>query len=160
MWSRTPRSGTTRPGGAWASAISTSSTRRFAAHLLPSFRGGTTPPRTGPSATSPASPRSRATGPGSAWTATTTATPTRCPATAACTSSGLVRADKRHHVGTVRRRTTGTSGQTVALSFLVNRPATEPGFRLGRQEAADRRIRYTTHAYLTDRPAEARYTRA
>ena len=42
-------------------------------------------------------------------------------------------------------------------SFLVNRPATEPGFRLGRQEASDRQIRYTTHSYATDRPAGRRY---
>jgi ribulose-bisphosphate carboxylase small chain len=47
--------------------------------------------------------------------------------------------------------------QTVALSFLVNRPAQEPGFRLGRQEAADRRLRYTIHTYALDRPAGARY---
>ena len=46
--------------------------------------------------------------------------------------------------------------QTTALSFLVNRPATELGFRLDRQEASDRRIRYTTHAYATDRPASQR----
>ena len=31
---------------------------------------------------------------------------------------------------------------TVALSFLVNRPAVEPGFRLDRQEAAGRQLRY------------------
>jgi len=43
--------------------------------------------------------------------------------------------------------------QTIALSFLVNRPAQEPGFRLDRQEAADRRIRYTLHPYALDRPA-------
>lgn len=47
--------------------------------------------------------------------------------------------------------------QTIALSFLVNRPATEPGFRLARQEGSDRRIGYTTHAYATDRPAGQRY---
>ncbi|HEV2371632.1 MAG TPA: ribulose bisphosphate carboxylase small subunit [Streptosporangiaceae bacterium] len=47
--------------------------------------------------------------------------------------------------------------QTVGLSFIVNRPADEPGFRLDRQEAADRAIRYTTHAYATQRPAGARY---
>jgi ribulose-bisphosphate carboxylase small chain len=34
-----------------------------------------------------------------------------------------------------------------------HRPADEPGFRLDRQEAAGRNIRYTTHAYATDRPA-------
>jgi ribulose-bisphosphate carboxylase small chain len=33
--------------------------------------------------------------------------------------------------------------QTTALSFIVQRPADEPGFRLERSEGADRRIRYT-----------------
>ncbi|MGH8964985.1 MAG: ribulose bisphosphate carboxylase small subunit [Actinomycetes bacterium] len=47
--------------------------------------------------------------------------------------------------------------QTTALSFIVQRPAEEPGFRLERQEAADRRIRYTTHAYASDRPSGDRY---
>ena len=45
--------------------------------------------------------------------------------------------------------------QAIALSFLVNRPATEPGFRLDRQEASDRQIRYTTHSYAAGRPPEA-----
>ena len=48
--------------------------------------------------------------------------------------------------------------QTTALSFIISRPATEPGFRLDRQEISDRRIRYTTHAYATDRPAGTRYS--
>ena len=47
--------------------------------------------------------------------------------------------------------------QTIALSFLVGRPADEPGFRLDRAEGADRRIRYTAHPYATERPAGARY---
>ena len=47
--------------------------------------------------------------------------------------------------------------QTTALSFIVQRPAEEPGFRLERQEGADRRIRYTTHAYASDRPTGDRY---
>lgn len=47
--------------------------------------------------------------------------------------------------------------QTTALSFIVQRPAEEPGFRLERQEIGDRRIHYTTHAYATDRPAGDRY---
>jgi len=47
--------------------------------------------------------------------------------------------------------------QTVAMSFLVNRPANEPGFRLDRQEGADRRIRYSIYPYALDRPAGARY---
>ena len=48
--------------------------------------------------------------------------------------------------------------QTTALSFLVNRPADEPGFRLERQESGDRQVRYTLHAYATDKPAGERYT--
>jgi ribulose-bisphosphate carboxylase small chain len=47
--------------------------------------------------------------------------------------------------------------QTTAISFIVQRPAHEPGFRLAREEGADRRVRYTTHAYATDRPAGERY---
>ncbi|MBI3452973.1 MAG: ribulose bisphosphate carboxylase small subunit [Rhodospirillales bacterium] len=47
--------------------------------------------------------------------------------------------------------------QTVALSFLVNRPPHEPGFRLERQAGSDRRIRYQMHSYATDRPANERY---
>ncbi|MGX1811332.1 ribulose bisphosphate carboxylase small subunit [Nocardia sp. NPDC055321] len=45
--------------------------------------------------------------------------------------------------------------QTTALSFLVQRPAHEPGFRLERTDASDRRQRYGFHAYaLDDRPGE------
>ena len=47
--------------------------------------------------------------------------------------------------------------ESVALSFIVNRPAEEPGFRLERQETQDRRIRYTLHSYATDRPEGERY---
>jgi ribulose-bisphosphate carboxylase small chain len=47
--------------------------------------------------------------------------------------------------------------QTSALSFIVNRPDHEPGFRLERQEKADRQIRYTMHSYATDRPPGMRY---
>jgi len=47
--------------------------------------------------------------------------------------------------------------QTTALSFIVNRPSHEPGFRLERQESNDRSIRYTTHAYATEKPVGDRY---
>lgn len=47
--------------------------------------------------------------------------------------------------------------ETIRLSFIVNRPSREPGFRLERQEAAGRAIRYTMHAYATDRPEGERY---
>jgi ribulose-bisphosphate carboxylase small chain len=47
--------------------------------------------------------------------------------------------------------------QTTALSFLVNRPPHEPGFRLDRSDDHDRVIRYRLHPYATDRPAGERY---
>ncbi|HUL03707.1 MAG TPA: ribulose bisphosphate carboxylase small subunit [Gemmatimonadales bacterium] len=47
--------------------------------------------------------------------------------------------------------------QTTALSFIVNRPAEEPGFRLERQESNDRVIRYTLYSYATGQPAGQRY---
>ena len=34
--------------------------------------------------------------------------------------------------------------ETIVMSFIVNRPASEPGFTLVRQEAEGRTIRYTT----------------
>jgi len=47
--------------------------------------------------------------------------------------------------------------QTSALSIIVNRPDEEPGFRLERQQKADRAIRYSLHAYATDQPHGRRY---
>jgi len=48
--------------------------------------------------------------------------------------------------------------QTSAMSFIVNRPAVEPGFRLERQETNDRVIRYTIHSYAVESgPAGSRY---
>jgi ribulose-bisphosphate carboxylase small chain len=47
--------------------------------------------------------------------------------------------------------------QTVALSFIVQRPPKEPGFRLERQESRDRVIRYELHSYATEKPAGERY---
>ena len=46
---------------------------------------------------------------------------------------------------------------TVRLSFIVNRPSSEPGFRLERSESRGRAIRYTTHAFAADRPEGSRY---
>ncbi len=48
--------------------------------------------------------------------------------------------------------------QTTALSFIVNRPQQEPGFRLDRQEGPDRQIRYSTHSYATEHPEGERYS--
>jgi ribulose-bisphosphate carboxylase small chain len=47
--------------------------------------------------------------------------------------------------------------ESVRLSFIVNRPAEEPGFHLVRTEAGGRNLRYTTHAYATGKPAGQRY---
>jgi ribulose-bisphosphate carboxylase small chain len=47
--------------------------------------------------------------------------------------------------------------QTTALSFIVNRPPDEPGFRLERADRRDRTIDYRLHAYATDAPAGRRY---
>jgi len=47
--------------------------------------------------------------------------------------------------------------ETLALSFIVNRPPREPGFRVERQEAAGRMMRYTLQSYASDRPTGARY---
>ena len=47
--------------------------------------------------------------------------------------------------------------QTSALSFIVNRPAEEPGFRLERQDKADRQMRYTIHPYAQEQPMGRRY---
>lgn len=46
--------------------------------------------------------------------------------------------------------------QTTALSFIVNRPAHEPGFRLERQNSNDRVQRYTIAPYSVDTPEETR----
>lgn len=48
--------------------------------------------------------------------------------------------------------------ETIALSFLVQRPDAEPGFRLDRQARPGRTLGYGAHAYATDRPHGERYT--
>ena len=49
--------------------------------------------------------------------------------------------------------------ESVAMSFIVHRPANEPGFRLDRQEVDGRCMRYTTHTYATDKPENQRYSK-
>jgi ribulose-bisphosphate carboxylase small chain len=48
--------------------------------------------------------------------------------------------------------------ETMRLSFIVNRPAVEPGFRLERQEGRGRVQHYAMRTYATDRPAGERYS--
>jgi ribulose-bisphosphate carboxylase small chain len=47
--------------------------------------------------------------------------------------------------------------QTTALSFIVNRPPDEPGFRLDRQEGPGRLVRFSIHPYALDNPKGDRY---
>jgi ribulose-bisphosphate carboxylase small chain len=47
--------------------------------------------------------------------------------------------------------------ESTRLSFIVNRPKNEPGFRVVRQEAAGRTVRYTVESYAVDRPEGSRY---
>ena len=47
--------------------------------------------------------------------------------------------------------------ESVAMSFLVQRPPAEPGFGLERQEIDGRRLRYTTRGYAAGRPEQERY---
>lgn len=47
--------------------------------------------------------------------------------------------------------------ESLRLSFIVDRPADEPGFALERQERGGRQIAYTTRAYSAGRPEGERY---
>jgi ribulose-bisphosphate carboxylase small chain len=48
--------------------------------------------------------------------------------------------------------------ESCAMSFIVNRPVSEPGFYLDRQEVAGRMLRYTIKSYSVQANAEgARY---
>lgn len=50
--------------------------------------------------------------------------------------------------------------ESLKLSFIVQRPAQEPGFRLQREEGKGRIQHYTLRAYATDRPEGQRYEAA
>ena len=47
--------------------------------------------------------------------------------------------------------------ESLRLSFIVQRPAQEPGFMLLREESKGRTQRYTLRAYATDRAEGQRY---
>jgi len=48
--------------------------------------------------------------------------------------------------------------ETPRMSFIVNRPKKEPGFRLIREERGGRSMGYTLVSYATDRPEGERYS--
>jgi ribulose-bisphosphate carboxylase small chain len=47
--------------------------------------------------------------------------------------------------------------QSSMLSFIVNRPAEEPGYRVVRQEKNDRAVSYTVEPYVHQNPVGRRY---
>jgi ribulose-bisphosphate carboxylase small chain len=47
--------------------------------------------------------------------------------------------------------------ESMCLSFIVNRPADEPGFALERAEDTGRTIRYATRPYAATQPSGRRY---
>ena len=47
--------------------------------------------------------------------------------------------------------------ESVTMSYIVNRPKNEPGFRLERHETDGRTMRYTIHSYAADKPEGERY---
>jgi ribulose-bisphosphate carboxylase small chain len=47
--------------------------------------------------------------------------------------------------------------ESITMSFIVNRPANEPGFGLSRQEVKGRSMHYSVHSYATDSPEGERY---
>jgi ribulose-bisphosphate carboxylase small chain len=47
--------------------------------------------------------------------------------------------------------------ESIVMSFIVNRPAREPGFALLRAEMQGRTQRYSVHGYAADRPEGERH---
>lgn len=47
--------------------------------------------------------------------------------------------------------------ESIVMSFIVNRPADEPGFNIQRQEIGGRSMRYTTRGYAAEKPEGKRY---
>ena len=47
--------------------------------------------------------------------------------------------------------------ESITMSYIVNRPKTEPGFGLVRQETDGRTMRYTIQSYAADKPEGERY---
>ena len=67
------------------------------------------------------------------------------------------KAHPQHYVK-INAYDTNKGRETVSLSFIVHRPGREPGFRLVRQEAQGRAIRYTIESYATQKPEGDRYS--
>ena len=48
-------------------------------------------------------------------------------------------------------------GESPRMSYIVNRPPSEPGFGLARTEGAGRQVHYRISSYATDKPEGERY---
>jgi ribulose-bisphosphate carboxylase small chain len=70
---------------------------------------------------------------------------------------GLPMFDLKDAAGVLMEVNACRSAYPTALSFIVQRPGEEPGFRLERGERSDRQIGYTTYAYATEKPSGQRY---
>jgi len=62
-----------------------------------------------------------------------------------------------HHYVRVTAFDSTRGWESPRMSFIVNRPAREPGFGLVRNETAGRSVSYTVHSYATDKPESERY---
>ena len=63
-----------------------------------------------------------------------------------------------HHYVRVTAFDATRGWETPRMSFIVHRPAREPGFGLARTEIEGRSIRYRISSYATDRPEGERYS--
>ena len=62
-----------------------------------------------------------------------------------------------HHYIRVTAFDSTRGWETPRMSYIVNRPAKEPGFRLVRQEVDGRNVRYTIESYAAQAPEGERY---
>lgn len=62
----------------------------------------------------------------------------------------------RHYIRLVAFDST-RNVESIAMSFIVNRPPDEPGFGLLRQEVRGRTLRYALHGYAAQQPEGSRY---
>ena len=69
---------------------------------------------------------------------------------------GCRRAFPRHYIRMMAFDST-RGIESIAMSFIVNRPKDEPGFALDRQEGPGRTMRYTVRAYSSGKPESERY---
>ncbi len=62
-----------------------------------------------------------------------------------------------HHYIKVNAFDSTRGFETMRMSFIVNRPETEPGFNLDRQQGPGRVQRYSLRGYAADKPGGSRY---